>query len=206
MRLDRTSLHSNHTRDPDERHFTRKSEAKDGSLLLRKGCRYVPHSLELFTHKQLTFRRDLLRSDPRRCALTLVIIQANQLSPKLRSSALTMVTDQIDCNPQQPCIEAALPAKGRTLPVGAQKALLGKSVGCIVVPNQQEDHAVNPTLVLLDDLVKPFERDAHRFRDWLQGCGQCCSQCSLHLYSLRLWIWTNLAEEGLHAVEFRLPR
>jgi hypothetical protein len=70
-----------------------------------------------------------------------------------------------------------------------------------VIPNQQEDHAVNPTLVLLNDLAKPFGRELNRFRDWLQGCGQCCSQCSLHLYSLRLWIWTNLLEEGLHGVD-----
>src|SRR3981081_1797112 len=147
MCLDRTSLQSKHSGDLGERHFLRKSEEKDGSLLLRKGCRYVPHSLELFTHKQLTFRRDLLRSDPRRGALTLFIVKANQLSPKLRSSALTLATDQVDRDPQQPCIEAALPAKGRTLPVGAQKALLGESVGYIVIPNQQEDHAGNPELV-----------------------------------------------------------
>src|ERR1700716_2506481 len=133
MCLDRTSLQSKYSGDLGERHFLRKSEEKDGSLLLRKGCRYVPHTLELFTHKQLTFRRYLLRSDPRRCALTLVIIQANQLSPKLRSSALTMVADQVDGNPQQPSIEAAVRAKGRPFTVGAQKALLGKGIGCIVI-------------------------------------------------------------------------
>src|SRR4030081_1465583 len=116
MCLDRTSLQSKHSGDLGERHFLRKSEEKDGSLLLRKGCRYVPHSLELFTHKQLTFRRDLRRSDPRRGPLTLFIVKANQLSPKLRSSALTMVTAEMDCNPQQPGMEAARPAKGRTLP------------------------------------------------------------------------------------------
>ena len=65
-----------------------------------------------------------------------------------------MVTHQVNGDSQQPGVNPAIAPKAAQLLVGAKEALLREHVCKIIIPDQEEDHPINPPLMQAHELVE----------------------------------------------------
>src|SRR5262249_53539178 len=106
-------------------------QEENGSLLLRQGLRGFPYRLDFFVHCGFLFWRNA----PIRPFMDLVATDAWRFSPELPPATTGMVSNEINCDPHQPCIDAAVSAKGSPIPVRTPETVLSHCFGQIHVVN-----------------------------------------------------------------------
>src|SRR4030095_10370143 len=84
-----------------------KSEEKNRTLLFRKSLSRFPNLLNLFVNHRPVFRRNT----PIGPIMNFVAIHSTRFPPELKATAARMIANQIDCNPHQPRMDAAVAAK-----------------------------------------------------------------------------------------------
>src|SRR5262245_1158839 len=83
------------------------SEEKNRTLLFRKSLSRFPNLLNLFVNHRPVFRRNT----PIGPVMNFVAINSMSFTPELIATVTLMITNQIDFNPHQPCMDAAVSAK-----------------------------------------------------------------------------------------------
>jgi len=98
-----------------------KSKKENSALPIRKGPRGYPNGLNLLINRRPLFGRNASIGP----IVYLVALNAFGLSPKLNTAAPHMIANEIDCDTNEPCVDAAIPAKCLSALVGIQEAILG---------------------------------------------------------------------------------
>src|SRR5262245_184795 len=107
------------------------SQQENGSLLLGQSLRGLPNSLDFFIYCGFLFWRDASV----RPFMDLVATDAWRLSPKLQAALTRIVSNEVDCDPHQPRIHAAVSAKRSPILVRLPEAVLSERFGHIHVVN-----------------------------------------------------------------------
>src|SRR5262249_38667305 len=87
-----------------------KPEEENGTLFFGKSLRRFPNLLNLFVNHSTVFRRNTAI----RPIVNVVAVDPTCLPPELKATAPHMIANQIDSNPHQPGMDAAVAAKRAT--------------------------------------------------------------------------------------------
>src|SRR5690349_7985010 len=122
MHIDRAYRQSHRLRDLRIVQIFHKSKNKNGALSLRKSSCRLPDCLDLFVHRSSVLRRN--RSiHP---MMDLVGVDTLRFFPELNTAAPRMTANQVDGDPHEPGIDAAVSTKRSTAPVSVPEAVLSQ--------------------------------------------------------------------------------
>ena len=104
--------------------------------------------------------------------LLIVFVPADQPLPETSPPVLGVIANQVQRDPQQPGIDAALAPETLAGLICPQKTLLGQDIRGVAIFGQYENDAVYPALMLPHDRVEPIRR----YFDGFLGSAAICAQ------------------------------
>ena len=153
MYIDCAHRHSRGLGDLSIVQIFNKSKHEDGALFFRKRTCRFPDGQDLFVHRCSFFRRNTSIGP----VMDLIGIDALCFLPELQTAAAHMTANKVDCDPHQPGVHAALPAKGLAAFIGVPEAVLSQRLRNIHIAERGEHEPEYPRPVLCNDLIEVLE-------------------------------------------------